>query len=220
MDLRVPYNAGKLSSGCTTGGLSSSAQLHRVSSAYQNCMPCCEYQRMGRNRGAHHCRNVVFLRAIGIFWTLARLCPKRDPPFAVPGRLTRAVAQADTEGTWRLDSRRERPKWSERNLQLPVDTQGSSDISKRQEMSCCFHCDDAGLLSLGGSRQSHNEIRNVISIECDICGVLMKINSCWLRDYCVALLPEIWNQRDVFIAPVQSRAVPRVQLVLGTCTCN
>jgi hypothetical protein len=31
MNLRVPSNAGKLSSGCTTGGLSSSAQLHRVS---------------------------------------------------------------------------------------------------------------------------------------------------------------------------------------------
>jgi hypothetical protein len=30
MNLRVPYNAGKLSSGLTTGGLSSSAQLHRV----------------------------------------------------------------------------------------------------------------------------------------------------------------------------------------------
>jgi hypothetical protein len=31
MNLRVPSNAGKLSSGFTTGGLSSSAQLHRVS---------------------------------------------------------------------------------------------------------------------------------------------------------------------------------------------
>jgi hypothetical protein len=31
MNLRVPYNAGKLSSGFITGGLSSSAQLHRVS---------------------------------------------------------------------------------------------------------------------------------------------------------------------------------------------
>jgi hypothetical protein len=31
MNLRFPYNARKLSSGCTTGGLSSSAQLHRVS---------------------------------------------------------------------------------------------------------------------------------------------------------------------------------------------
>jgi hypothetical protein len=31
LNLRVPYNAGKLSSGLTTGGLSSSAQLHRVS---------------------------------------------------------------------------------------------------------------------------------------------------------------------------------------------
>jgi hypothetical protein len=31
MDLRVPENAGKLSSGLITGGLSSSAQLHRVS---------------------------------------------------------------------------------------------------------------------------------------------------------------------------------------------
>jgi hypothetical protein len=30
MNLRVPLNAGKLSSGFTTGGLSSSAQLHRV----------------------------------------------------------------------------------------------------------------------------------------------------------------------------------------------
>jgi hypothetical protein len=28
MNLRVPRSAGKLSSGCTTGGLSSSAQLH------------------------------------------------------------------------------------------------------------------------------------------------------------------------------------------------
>jgi hypothetical protein len=31
MSLWVPQNAGKLSSGLTTGGLSSSAQLHRVS---------------------------------------------------------------------------------------------------------------------------------------------------------------------------------------------
>jgi hypothetical protein len=31
MNLRVPQNAGKLSSGFTTCGLSSSAQLHRVS---------------------------------------------------------------------------------------------------------------------------------------------------------------------------------------------
>jgi hypothetical protein len=28
MSLRVPHNAGKLSSGCITGGISSSAQLH------------------------------------------------------------------------------------------------------------------------------------------------------------------------------------------------
>jgi hypothetical protein len=33
MNLRVPENAGKFSSGCTTGGLSSTAQLHRVSLA-------------------------------------------------------------------------------------------------------------------------------------------------------------------------------------------
>jgi hypothetical protein len=31
INLQVPQNAGKLSSGFTTGGLSSSAQLHRVS---------------------------------------------------------------------------------------------------------------------------------------------------------------------------------------------
>jgi hypothetical protein len=31
MNLRVPYNAGKLSSGCTTDGRYSSAQLHTVS---------------------------------------------------------------------------------------------------------------------------------------------------------------------------------------------
>jgi hypothetical protein len=31
MNLRVPQNAGKLSNGCTSGGLSSSTQLHRVS---------------------------------------------------------------------------------------------------------------------------------------------------------------------------------------------
>jgi hypothetical protein len=31
MNLRVPWNAGKLSSGDTTGGLSSSVQLSRVS---------------------------------------------------------------------------------------------------------------------------------------------------------------------------------------------
>jgi hypothetical protein len=30
MYLRVPENAGKLQSGCTTGGLSSGTQLHRV----------------------------------------------------------------------------------------------------------------------------------------------------------------------------------------------
>jgi hypothetical protein len=31
INLPVPYKAGKFSSDCTTGGLSSSAQLHRVS---------------------------------------------------------------------------------------------------------------------------------------------------------------------------------------------
>jgi hypothetical protein len=31
MNLWVPKNAGKVSSGCTTGGLLNSAQLHRVS---------------------------------------------------------------------------------------------------------------------------------------------------------------------------------------------
>jgi hypothetical protein len=31
MNLRVPHNAGKLSSGSTIGGLSSSSQFHRVS---------------------------------------------------------------------------------------------------------------------------------------------------------------------------------------------
>jgi hypothetical protein len=31
MNLRVPYNAGKLPSGCTSCGLSSGTQLHRVS---------------------------------------------------------------------------------------------------------------------------------------------------------------------------------------------
>jgi hypothetical protein len=31
MNLRVPYNAGKLPSGCTTCGLSNGTQLHRVS---------------------------------------------------------------------------------------------------------------------------------------------------------------------------------------------
>jgi hypothetical protein len=31
LNLQVPYNAGKLPSGLTTGGLSSSAQLHTVS---------------------------------------------------------------------------------------------------------------------------------------------------------------------------------------------
>jgi hypothetical protein len=31
MNLRLPYNFGKLLSGCTAGGLSSSGQLHRVS---------------------------------------------------------------------------------------------------------------------------------------------------------------------------------------------
>jgi hypothetical protein len=31
LNLRVPWNAGKLSSGLTSSGLSSSAQLHRVS---------------------------------------------------------------------------------------------------------------------------------------------------------------------------------------------
>jgi hypothetical protein len=31
LNLRVPWNSGKLSSGLTTGSLSSSAQLHRVS---------------------------------------------------------------------------------------------------------------------------------------------------------------------------------------------
>jgi hypothetical protein len=31
MNLRVPYNAGILPSGCTTGGFSNGAQLYRVS---------------------------------------------------------------------------------------------------------------------------------------------------------------------------------------------
>jgi hypothetical protein len=31
MNLRIPYNVGKLPSGCMTCGLSSGAQLHRVS---------------------------------------------------------------------------------------------------------------------------------------------------------------------------------------------
>jgi hypothetical protein len=31
MNLRVPYNAGKLSSGYITGGLSSNSQFHRIS---------------------------------------------------------------------------------------------------------------------------------------------------------------------------------------------
>jgi hypothetical protein len=31
MNIRVPYNTGQLPSGCTTGGLSSGTQLHRVS---------------------------------------------------------------------------------------------------------------------------------------------------------------------------------------------
>jgi hypothetical protein len=34
MNLRVPQNAGDLPSGCRIGGLSSSAQLHRVSYPY------------------------------------------------------------------------------------------------------------------------------------------------------------------------------------------
>jgi hypothetical protein len=34
MNLRVPYNAGKLLSGCTTCALSSSAELHKVSYEY------------------------------------------------------------------------------------------------------------------------------------------------------------------------------------------
>jgi hypothetical protein len=33
LNLRVPENAGKLSSGLTTGGLSSSTELHRVNKA-------------------------------------------------------------------------------------------------------------------------------------------------------------------------------------------
>jgi hypothetical protein len=33
LNLRVPWNAGKLSSGLASSGLSSSAQLHRVSSS-------------------------------------------------------------------------------------------------------------------------------------------------------------------------------------------
>jgi hypothetical protein len=31
MNFRVPHNAGRFLNGCTTGGLSSSVQLHRVS---------------------------------------------------------------------------------------------------------------------------------------------------------------------------------------------
>jgi hypothetical protein len=36
MNLWVPYNAGKFISGCSTGGLSSSAQLHKVSFLVSN----------------------------------------------------------------------------------------------------------------------------------------------------------------------------------------
>jgi hypothetical protein len=39
LNFRVPLNAGKLSSGLTTDGLSSSAQLHRVS--YGTIFICC-----------------------------------------------------------------------------------------------------------------------------------------------------------------------------------
>jgi hypothetical protein len=35
MNLRVPQSAGMISSGCTTGGFWSSAQLHRVSLCVQ-----------------------------------------------------------------------------------------------------------------------------------------------------------------------------------------
>jgi hypothetical protein len=38
LSLRVPWNAGKLSSGLTSSGLSSSAQLRRVSSASYPCV--------------------------------------------------------------------------------------------------------------------------------------------------------------------------------------
>jgi hypothetical protein len=38
MNLRAPYNSGKLSSGFTTGCLSSSAQLHRVSDRLAVCV--------------------------------------------------------------------------------------------------------------------------------------------------------------------------------------
>jgi hypothetical protein len=47
LNLRVPQNAGKLLSGLTTGGLSTSAQLHRVNqlvSEYTHevaVVPCC-----------------------------------------------------------------------------------------------------------------------------------------------------------------------------------
>jgi hypothetical protein len=37
LNLQVPSNAGKLSSGLTTGDLSSSAQLHRVSCGCFSC---------------------------------------------------------------------------------------------------------------------------------------------------------------------------------------
>jgi hypothetical protein len=45
MNLRFPYNAGKLPSGCTTCGLSSSAQLHRISQSvnqyfFATCFGC------------------------------------------------------------------------------------------------------------------------------------------------------------------------------------
>jgi hypothetical protein len=35
INIRVPLNAGNLPSGCTTGGLSSGTQLHRVSYAFR-----------------------------------------------------------------------------------------------------------------------------------------------------------------------------------------
>jgi hypothetical protein len=49
MNLWVPLNAGKLSSGFTTGGLSSSAQLHRISqlNMYQGTPEKCAERCVG-----------------------------------------------------------------------------------------------------------------------------------------------------------------------------
>jgi hypothetical protein len=65
-NLRVPYNAGKLSSGLTTGGFWGSAQLRRVSSTRT------EYFKLYLSyvQVKSTCENIVLRHIIWLIWLL------------------------------------------------------------------------------------------------------------------------------------------------------